>query len=138
MAKRKKRPTVWQALNDPVVEVNQRLAQILIIIAIIFLMLAWVAPYWDEARQISSLKTAKVFTWDSALLQPAVAGAETSAVPVWYEVAREVPGGVASEFRSAAYEVLDISEPIGLVADFYEPGLTAATDAWLDLMADPY
>lgn len=127
MAKRRKKPTVWQAFNDPVVEIHESFARLIFIIAVILLLVAWIAPYWHEARLITSVR--------APFYGPLVAGAITA--PDWYYVAADVPGQVAGAWTAAASEVLDISDDLRSAASFYQPGASAVTDAWLELMADP-
>lgn len=122
--------TVWQALNEPVVEVSPKFAQTMIVVSIVFLMAAWVGPYWG----IHNSNAANLYT--NAANQGRVAGLQAWPTPEWYYGA--APGAVAGAFSEAADEVLDISEPVTEFSSFFAPGFQAVGDAWLQLMADPY
>lgn len=124
----------WQVLNQPVVEVSEDFAKNLLFIAISLLVMAWIAPYWGNNQAISEQRSAISY-------YPAVAGARISNVPripEWYYVAKDIPEDMASAFTLASSQVLDISKPAMVMADFYSPGLSAVKEAWLELMADPY
>ncbi len=148
MPRKRKTPTIWQALNEPVVEVSEGFARNLLIAAILLLLVAWVGSYWGGDRAGLPYTTYRSSALIEAQTLPSqvsffrlgsmVAGVQTTGTPLWYEVAKDLPGDVAFTFTAAAYEVLDISEPVGQIAEFYEPGFTAVGDAWLELMADPY
>ena len=131
-----KQPSVWQALNEPVVEVPEGLARGLLKFSVVVLLAAWVVPYWGLAA--ASLPDV---AYDSPLISAyggRIAGAQTAAVPEWYEVSRSLPGEVMNAYAAAAAEVLDVSAAVSPMVEFYEPGAQAVSDAWLELMADPY
>ncbi len=156
MAKKKAKPTVWQALNEPVVEVGEGFARGVFVTALAVLFMVWVAPYWGTAQNShvagGSYNSPLLIRPDLAALPSQVAffrmvtdgssgmvaGIQTRETPVWYYAARDLPGAVTDAFATAATQVLDISEPAAEVREFYGPGLEAVGDAWLELMADPY
>ena len=143
MARRKRKPTVWQALNEPVIHVTEEQAKNIFLAAVIIMFAAWVAPYWT-----GSVST--VYASETVFEQMATVGMKTGTVagatfviesepqtPDWYYVAQEVPEAVAESFALGAAEVLDISGPVTDLVEFYEPGVDAVWNAWLDLMMDP-
>lgn len=138
IARRVQSPTVWEALNEPIAYPSNEFAQNVLAISAAIVLMAWVAPYWDNAQAYSVERTAYSETGVVAGEQLYASSYTLAATPDWYYVAEAVPGAVAEEFGQAAYEVLDISEPVGQVVEFYEPGVTAVWDAWIELMADPY
>jgi hypothetical protein len=71
---------------------------------------------------------------DESLITPvSIATAE-----VFAGVPPRVPAGISiASFGEAAYEVLDISDQIQPMIEFYQPGVVAVWDAWLELMMDP-
>lgn len=128
-------PTVWEALNESVVEVPENFARAMVMIAVIMLMVAWVAPYWGVAgtRLPDISYNSPIITGEGL-----VAGAQVTNPPVWYSLAKTLPFDFANAFAFAADEVLDVSEPASQMAEFYGPGFQALNNAWLELMADPY
>ena len=135
---RSKKPTVWQALNDPVVEISEEFAKTILLVSFVIIVMAWLSPYFGNAHEAGSLKF-------SAYPRPIVAGAYVESVvplaeqetPEWYLTTNAITSGVQSSFVQAANEVLDISEPVSRFTQFYQPGVQALSDAWLELMADP-
>jgi hypothetical protein len=137
-------PTVWQALNEPVVEVSGGFAKIVFGLAVIMLVVAWVSPYWGVAHaQVPAVSYDSPLLLEKALPSQMgqmrmVAGVEISAVPDWYETAKVLPQELSLAFSQAATEVLDVSAPAAAINEFYGPGFHAVNEAWLELMADPY
>lgn len=134
---RKAPVSLWDNLNEPVIEVSPQFAKRLFLAAVLFLFAAWIAPYWGQAEtaQAYSSRVAGAYTDDTqSWLVERPAGVET---PQWYEVSKALPGDLTEAFAVAAAEVLDASEPVGEIAQFYQPGFAALNDAWLELMADP-
>ena len=136
---RSNQPTVWQALNDPVVEISQEFAKTILLVSFVIIAMAWLSPYFGNTSQAS-------FKFSTGYPRPVVAGAyiETVAaaaeqvIPEWYLTTNRITGDVQSSFALAANEVLDISEPVSGIVEFYGPGVQAVWNAWLELMADPY
>lgn len=146
-------PSVWQALNEPVVEVTPEFAKGVLGIAVAMLLAVWVLPYWGVARAEApfvSYNSSALFEQKALPSQMSffevkipnrggmVAGVQTSATPTWYHVAKEMPNALSESFAQAANEVLDSSGPVMAMSDFYSPGFQAVSDAWLGLMMDPY
>lgn len=134
------RPTIWQALNEPVVEVTESFARGVSVTALVIFIVIWVAPHWDFAKAINSEFAYQQFlSWQSAIVssEPRVAGVQVAQSPIWYEVLKDLPEAVPVAFGEAASEVLDISGPVQEIAEFYQPGFEALEEAWLELMADP-
>lgn len=130
------KPTVWQALNEPVVEVSEQFAFRLLALSVLMLAVAWVGPYWRAASA-----EAPVITYNSPIIAPAegqVAGAQISASPILYTVAVSLPMDFANAFTVAANQVLDVSPPIQQLVNFSTPGWEAVWNAWLFYMKDPY
>lgn len=133
---RRVQPTVWEALNEPVVEVTEGFAKGIFAVAVILLMMVWIAPYWASAGQSLS-----VAVYESPIINPEygrVAGAQITAAPDWIAVAGSLPTDLADSFAQAASQVLDVSEPMSRLNEMYGPGVSAVKDAWLELMADPF
>ena len=139
---RSKKPTVWQALNDPVVEISEEFAKTILLASFVIIAAAWLSPYFGNSsdsagrfaggapRPIVHSAVAGVFTENNALF-----GEEQT--PEWYLTIDRTGSDIQGSFVSAANEVLDISEPVGQTVEFYQPGVAAVWDAWLELMADP-
>ena len=161
MARRKKQAvSVWQALNEPVVEVTDEAAKGIFLVAAVLLMFSWLAPSFGEAKAISNFQfsISKEETAYQPLFEPyaEVAGASTEnspspslekrgVAPDWY-VGLSATGAslgdfyhetVTAPFAEAVTELFDISRPVGSITDFLRPGTDAAWNAWLELMADP-
>lgn len=140
MVKKKKKvpPTVWEALNEPVIEVTPDAAKAIFTVAAFLMVMAWVTPYWPAAA--AHLAAAEELGMAPSEYTEMVAGASIAAdesasygsVPI-YGIVQEVQGA----FVSASSEVLDVSEPAGELIEFYEPGVDAVWNAWLELMVDP-
>jgi len=62
---------------------------------------------------------------------------EAPQVPDWYYTVTATSDSVVTAYTAAAVEVLDVSEPVGELAAYLEPGTDAVWNAWLELMADP-
>lgn len=159
MSRKKKRVSVWEALNQPVVEVTDEAAKSIFLAAAVILLMVWLMPSFGGAETISNSQFS--ISKEAVTYQPMfgsysdyeeVAGASTQtivaapqAVPNWYiavATTSESLGGFYEEtveqpFAQAAVEILDISQPVQEMAEFYEPGVDAVWNAWLDLMADP-
>src|SRR3989344_3243117 len=131
------KPTIWQALNEPVVEVSEEFARGILLTAILIIMMAWVLPYWGSSSALAAeypFQT-EVISYQN---QPSeVAGQQTTALPDWYYLVQRISSDITLEFGQAAYDVLDISDPVQESIEFYKPGVQAFWDAWLELMADP-
>lgn len=151
MARRRK-PTVWEALNEPIIEVTEEQAKNVFLAAIVIVFGAWVAPYWGQTSTTVYYAPENVFEQfaNSGEGTGVVAGASTSpssspyqgeergeVAPEWYYVIEEMPNAVVQSFTMGADEVLDISGPVTEMTEFYQPGADAVWNAWLDLMADP-
>ncbi|MDP3993829.1 MAG: hypothetical protein Q8P75_02505 [bacterium] len=140
---RSKKPTVWQALNDPVVETPEEFAKLILLVSFVIIAMAWLSPYFGNPsdgigrlagsapRPVVHSAVAGAFTENNALF-----GEEQA--PEWYLTIDGMGSAIQSSFAFAANEVLDISEPVSGTVEFYAPGVTAVWDAWLELMADPY
>lgn len=123
-SRRSTQTTVWQALNEPIAYPSDEFARTVFLMTAVIMMMIWIAPYWGSA---------------------AVAGAQLSlvpeyiegSVPEWYYTAERISYDLVNSFGTAAEQVLDISEPVTQTVEFYEPGVEAVWDAWLELMADP-
>lgn len=137
---RRIQPTMWQALNEPVVEVSEGFARMVFAAAAVILFVSWVGPYWGYAQAVTSQQSLQAAAnTRSAIvsLEPQVAGVLVSEAPLWYQVVQDAPGEVAGAFTEASYEILDVSDPVTDILEFYEPGFQAVGDAWLELMQDP-
>jgi len=136
-AKVAEKPTVWQALNEPAVELSEGFAKDVLLVSVAIIAFAWVAPSFSQSGAGSS----QIFA-DSGMVYEigAVAGAQIEAAQesVLAETLVSLPTDFAIAFADAAHEVLDVSEPVGMVVEYYSPGVQAVTDAWLYYMKDPY
>lgn len=142
-------PTVWQALNEPVIEVTEDQAKKVMFAAAVILFAAWVSPYMpvDAATVATHYDASSKFQVVSSKWGT-VAGASIDAdlqlttynsttVPQWYYIAAEIPTAIADSFAAGAEEVLDISGPVSQMTEFYTPGASAVWNEWLNLMRDP-
>ncbi|OGE76988.1 MAG: hypothetical protein A3C85_04745 [Candidatus Doudnabacteria bacterium RIFCSPHIGHO2_02_FULL_48_21] len=145
---RRKKPTVWEALNEPVIHVSEKQAKEIFLACVIIVFFSWVAPYWDGSSS-TVYASETVFDQMAAVEKPAtfaslesgmVAGAQITSgptAPKWYVVVEEMPDALVESFAAGAGEVLDISNQVGDFVEFYQPGVDAVWNAWLDLMMDP-
>ncbi len=105
--------------------------------AVLIIMMAWILPYWGGSSALAAEypfgQTPIVYQNVSAQ----VAGQQTDAPPDWYYLIQRISSDVTLEFGQAAYDVLDISDPVQESVEFYKPGINAVWNAWLELMADP-
>ncbi len=125
--------TVWRALNEPVVEVTEEAAKTIFTVAAVLLLFAWLSPYFGQnivAPQVAGAST-MIIEEEAELPQVLVS-------PEWYFTVQAVPDALGESFAQAAYQVLDISEPVAQIYEFYQPGLQAVNNAWLELIQDPY
>ena len=143
------KPTVWEAFNDPVIEVPLEQGQQVMAVAVMIMFAAWITPYWAAAadgpiayyapesvfEQVASLDFSSGAVLGISTDDPALAA--SPAVPEWYYAVASVPEAVSQSLVLGANEVLDISDPVQQMVDFYEPGVNAVWGAWLELMADP-
>lgn len=141
MARRRK-PTVWKALNEPIIEVTEAQAKNIFFATVLIMCAAWIAPYWSEAATTVYYAPQNVFEQfaDASSEGRLVAGAQIvsgEVTPDWYYVMEEMPEAIVESFAAGANEVLDISGPVGEMTEFYQPGADAVRDAWLNLMRDP-
>lgn len=120
--------SVWQALNEPVVEVSEGAARGIFLALAVILLAVWIAPYWGAMPSVAG----------ATLVSDELSVESVPIVPEWYYVTSAIPGDIAQAFSIAANEVLDISEPVLQISEFYEPGVNAVWGAWLELMQDPY
>ncbi len=137
-------PTVWESLNEPVVEITEERARKVVLASVMIMAAAWIAPHWGTAQastHTSVLSNGTIFEQMAMVgsQEGAVAGATTGieAAPGWYYVVEGVPQAVVQSFAAGANQVLDISEPVSSLAEFYQPGVSGVWNGWLDLMADP-
>ena len=167
MARRKKQAvSVWQALNEPVVEVTDEAAKGIFLVAAVLLMFSWLAPSFGAVNAVASsplihqpINGQATETAYVPLFEPysyeAVAGAMTEkggmgatgekGAPSWYTEISATGASlgdfyhetVTAPFAEAVTELFDISRPVGSITDFLRPGTDAAWNAWLELMADP-
>ena len=128
---KKHTPTVWEALNDPVIELSEQQAKNVILASLVIMLAAWIAPYWGSS-------TGSQYTSQGTAFER-VAGAtiDTASAPDWYYTLEAVPDTLAQTVTDSATDVLDISEPVQNLVEFYEPGVSATWNAWLNLMRDP-
>ena len=151
---RRRKPTVWEALNEPIIHITEQQAKNVFLASIVIAMAAWVAPYWGEAgTAVAYYAPENVFEKMASVGDvhggsARVAGASIAAgyessvsssafTPDWYYVAAEMPDALVESLALGANQVLDISGPITEMTGFYEPGVSAVWNAWLDLMVDP-
>lgn len=169
--KKKNTPTIWEAFNEPVMEITEEQAKNVFLASVVIIAAAWVAPHLgtqisDVRNQMAGMggmgtqygQVAGMQMADMGMRYGHMAGmggmgmqygqvagiqtmmtAETSelSVPEWYYAAAGTPEAVAESFAAGANEVLDISEPVSELVEFYEPGVEAVWGAWLELMMDP-
>lgn len=139
-------PAVWQALNEPVVEVTEGFAKTMLFIALLLLCVSWIGPSWEQAKIAAARENLGLASSGrvAGVYLAAVSQADTALppaaprVPEWYYLAQGLPYDIGEAFAQSASEVLDISDQAGPIVEFYEPGVAAVWDAWLELMADPY
>ena len=142
---RHKTPTVWEALNEPVMEITEEQAKHVFLASIVIMAAAWIAPYWGAtpaSAYHSSLSSEGTIFEQMARVgsgEGMVAGATTGieVAPEWYYVVAGIPEAVVQSFGAGSNEVLDISQPVSNLAAFYEPGVSEVWNGWLELMADP-
>ncbi len=126
--------TVWQALNEPVVEVTGEAAKTIFTVAVVILLFAWLSPHFGQNAVVPEVAGVTV----SKVNEPVIAEEQVQVVPQWYYTLEVVPESIEEAFVQASFEVLDISEPAAQIYEFYSPGFQALNDAWLELMQDPY
>ena len=136
MARRKK-PTVWQALNEPVIEITPEAARDIFMLAAFIMMMAWLAPYWGTSQNQAYAISATNEMVAGATIETPDYGRNSDVAPEWYLTIERASDDVVNAFAEAADQTLDISEPVLDVMEFYEPGVDAVWNAWLELMADP-
>lgn len=139
---RRRKPTVWEALNEPIIHVTEQQGKNVIFAALVIAFTAWIAPYWGSAGATAYYAPINVFEEFASAADEGgmVAGAQivSDAVPAeWYYVTREMPNSIVESFAIGANEVLDISGPVTEMTEFYQPGIEAVSNAWLNLMRDP-
>lgn len=141
---RPKKPTVWEALNEPVVEISEEQAKNIFLASLVIIGTAWIAPYWGAGNTLGAYQAGAEGTIfeqmaDIGTEYGTVAGAfeEYESAPDWYYAAADVSSQVVESIAVGANEVLDISGPVQDLAEFYEPGTTAVWNSWLNLMRDP-
>ena len=143
--KKKKPATVWEAVNEPVIEITEAHAKNLFLATALIIAAAWLTPYWGSGSVIAQESyEGTIFEQVAAAGKSSgmVAGASTESYavlegPDWYYTLEAMPVSVATSFSDAAHEVLDVSEPVGEMIEFYEPGVSAVWNEWLNLMRDP-
>lgn len=153
--KAKKKPvSVWQAMNEPVVEVTDGAARTIFLAAAVIFLAVWIMPYLGNAKPVAASAPQEVYAYEPLFVDypvySAVAGEVISfesgrSSPEWYLALAEVGSGLSElyqesfrvPFGQAASHTFDISGPVQDIAEFYGPGLAAVRDAWLELMADP-
>ncbi|OGE79153.1 MAG: hypothetical protein A2751_05955 [Candidatus Doudnabacteria bacterium RIFCSPHIGHO2_01_FULL_46_14] len=142
MARRRK-PTVWEALNEPIIEVTEEQAKNIFLGAVFIISAAWIAPHWTAANNVSYYAPTNVFEQMASVADAEdgfVAGAQIVAddvAPEWYYMMEAMPDAVVESFAVGAGQVLDVSGPITEVSQFYQPGVDAVWNSWLNLMRDP-
>ena len=136
MRKKSMKPTVWQALNQPVMEIPEQTGKEIVAVAAVIMLAAWIVPHWGSALRITNYELSM---GNVAGYEETVAGAviEAPQVPDWYYTVTATSDSVVTAYTAAAVEVLDVSEPVGELAAYLEPGTDAVWNAWLELMADP-
>ena len=134
-------PTVWEALNEPVVEITEEQAKKVILASVIIISAAWIAPYWGSVgANTYALAPQERTIFEQTAMADADRGQVAGAVieaPEWYYVVAGMPQAVAQSFSEGANDILDISGPASNIAAFYEPGVSGVWNGWLELMADP-
>lgn len=151
------KPSVWQALNEPVVAVSPEFAKHMLVTAAVFLMVAWLSPYWGYSQTVEkaydfvisyetphSIVAGAMAYEDSnpTDFSPYIRGGEEGLFfnQFIYEMST-TSQGVTEAFSKAAYQVLDISPTLQTAAEFYGPGFEQVVmpfwNSWLELMVDP-
>ena len=133
-AKAAVKPTVWQSLNEPVVELPESFGRSVLLVSVAIMAFAWMAPYLGQTGGSQRFaETAPSYSFGQ------VAGAQLEAddSSVLAETMVALPADFANAFADAAQEVLDLSEPVGQFVEYYSPGIQAVGDAWLYYMKDP-
>lgn len=146
-------------MNHPVVEVTDEAARTIFLVSAVILLMLWLMPYFGNHRAVA-VSSDPVENFASVEYEPLlademyyyseVAGASTVNVPVasapqWYFATAAVTESlgdsydevVAEPFAEAAAEILDVSAPVREMIQYYQPGVAAVKDAWLELMTDP-
>ena len=142
------KPTVWEALNHPVIEVTPEAAKAIFTVAAFVIAMAWLTPYMPAAAShVAAATELGLAPSEYSEFQGLVAGANTEDIlvtdyeiglaPQWYDDLNDSAGAVAGAFVGAASEVLDVSTPAQSLVEFYQPGVSAVWNAWLELMQDP-
>ncbi len=141
---RRKKPTVWEALNEPIIEVSIEQAKNVFLATAVIALASWVAPYWTEAGSaVAYYAPENVFEKMASVGDAgtgSVAGSQIVAgelTPDWYYVAAEMPNAAVESFALGANQVLDISSPVTQLTELYQPGVDAVWNAWLNMMRDP-
>jgi hypothetical protein len=137
-----RKPTVWEALNEPVIEVDESQALRIFLAAAAIMAMAWISPYWAAASEVADQQIAMGYE----AYQSQVLGAQISAdqpvsivpaVPDWYIAASATTEAVHEAYATAANQILDVSAPVTDAAEFLQPGTDAVWLAWLQLIRDP-
>lgn len=148
--------SVWQALNEPVLEVSLSFARNTMIVAGVLLLVAVVSPYWQSFHGSGSTDGYQIsFDYSSGVVAGASANVYSEENSM-SDQAQEISGmtlndfnyelsytsdQVISAFGNAGKEVLDLSSDLESVLAIYQPGVSVVLgpfwDSWIDLMADP-
>lgn len=145
-AKKAEKPTIWQALNEPVVEVSEEFGKQLFAGSMALFAIAWLMPYFGQVN-IDSLAIHAQPEIETARVAGASISAFDDTDPTsWYQMIASTADSlgefylesVTKPISVAAHEVLDVHEPVQDSWEFLQPGVQAVYDAWLELMADPY
>ena len=128
------KPTVWQALNEPVVKLPESFGRSVLLVSVAIMAFAWMSPYLGQTGS-SQLFTEATPSYSFGQVAGAQLEADDSSVLAETMVA--LPSDFANAFADAAQDVLDISEPVEQFVEYYSPGIQAVGDAWLYYMKDP-
>lgn len=123
--------SVWASLNEPVAYPSQDFANAVFFIAAVMFLVVWIAPYWGTAGQDVAL----LLNYEAQVLGASIENVVVA--PEWYYAGEAMATGVVDAFATASTELFDISEPVMETVEFYQPGVDAVWNAWLELMADP-
>jgi len=140
-------------MNEPVVEVTDEAAKAIFLAAAVIILAIWIVPYLGSAQPVAAAtgepmaqNYEPVFGQYQQVAGATVGGESRELVsPKWFLALADAGEGLGDmyqetfekPFAEATVQTLDISQPMGSLLAYYQPGLDAVWNAWLELMADP-
>ena len=133
-------PTIWEALNEPVIEVSPEAAKNIIAVAAMIMVMAWVAPYWGSAGRLADYDhevSVGMVAGETIGESIEDSGPVSLTTPEWYYNLSRTTEDFVDAYSSAASQTLDVSEPVVQAADFLAPGVSAVAGEFKYLLSEP-